>query len=177
MSQIGALFAFALALMLSCVPQPRSAHEEPFFRAPFVLRLRIDDRRYYEEKFDRVPYVMDNNAYLFAGETFGIGVTIAENQISRITYRRELARADVEFKFTQEQTSNGLVMLLVIRNKLKRSLLLDARMTIPGKTEVYKTNVLPVQPGHSNLESWPHPIVQLVLGNFRFSESGAKQPE
>jgi hypothetical protein len=43
-------------------------------------------------------------------------------------------------------------------------------MTIPGKEEILKTNVLPVEPNLSDFESWPHPIVQLVLRDFRFSE-------
>ena len=100
----------------------------------------------------------------FCGETFGINVSIAENKISRITYQRDPTKADVEFKFTQEKSPNGLMMLLVIRNKLKRSLFLDAKMTVPEKKEIYKTSVLPVKASLSNVESWPHPIVQLVLG-------------
>jgi hypothetical protein len=66
------------------------------------------------------------------------------------------------------------MMMLVIRNKLKRRLYLDALMTLPGKEEILKTNIVPVEPNLSDFESWPHPIVQLVLRNFRFSESGSK---
>jgi hypothetical protein len=62
------------------------------------------------------------------------------------------------------------MMLLTIRNKLKRRLYLDALMTVPGEKEIYKTSILPIEPGLSDFESWPHPIVQLVLRDFRFSE-------
>ena len=61
------------------------------------------------------------------------------------------------------------MMLLVIRNRLKRSVSLDALMTVPGDNGVHETSVLPVGPGRSNTESWPHPIVQLMLRNFRLS--------
>jgi hypothetical protein len=152
-----------------------TAAQEPIFRAPFVLKLRVDDQHYYEEHFEKVPYVAENDVYLFAGENFGINVAVAGNQISQITYQRDPAKCDVEFKFTQEQSPKGLMMVLVTRNRLKRRLSFDALMTVPEKEEIYKTSVLPVEPSLSNFESWPHPIVQLVLRNFRFSENGPKQ--
>jgi hypothetical protein len=155
-----------------CVPQSNGPNgTEPVFRAPVVLKLHVDNEHYFEETFDRVPYVADNNVYLFAGESFGITVTIADDQMSRITYQRNPAKADVEFKFTQEKSRDGFMMLLVIKNKLKRKLFLDALMTVPREKQIYKTTVLPIDPSLSSFESWPHPIVQLVLKNFRFSEA------
>lgn len=56
------------------------ASAQPAFRPPFVLKLHIDNEHYYEEAFDKIPYVAENNVYLFAGETFGINVAITENQ-------------------------------------------------------------------------------------------------
>src|ERR1700740_277004 len=166
----------SVGIIFAQSPAPTGAvAQESAFRAPFVLKLHVDNEHYYEETFDRVPYVAENEVYLFAGETFGINVTISENQLSRIIYQRDPAKADVEFKFTQEKSPNRLTMLLVIRNKLKRKLYLDALMTIPEKKEIFKTSVLPVEPNLSDFESWPHPIVQLVLRNFRFSENGSKQ--
>ena len=171
---IAALIVVILVLSSACFPQPKSAaQEEPVFRAPFTLKLHIDKEHFYEEAFDKVPYVAENEVYLFAGETFGINIAITENRISRITYQRDPAKADVEFKFTQEKSPNGLMMMLVIRNKLKHRLFLDALITNPENKEIYKTSVLPVEPNLSNFESWPHPIVQLVLRNFRFSENGS----
>jgi hypothetical protein len=155
----------------ACFSQAKgTTQEEPVFRAPFRLRLHVDNERYYEETFDRVPYVADNDVYLFAGEAFGINVTVTESEICRVAYQRDPAKADVELRFTQEKSPNGWMMMLVIRNRLKRRLYLDALMTIPGREEIFKTNVLPVEPNLSDFESWPHPIVQLVLRHFRFSE-------
>lgn len=160
-----------------CFPRVSAAQEASVLRAPFVLRLRIDSDRYYEEKFDRVPYVAVNEVYIFAGEFFGITATITENEISRITYQRDPRKADVEFKFTQEISPTGSMMLLMTRNKLKQKLFFDALMTVPQEKEIYKTTVLPVKPALSTVESWPHPIVQLVLRNFRFSEKPKEQTE
>jgi hypothetical protein len=48
------------------------------------------------------------------------------------------------------------------------------KLSVPEKKELYKTSVLPVEPSLSNFEAWPHPIVQLVLSNFRFAENGSQ---
>jgi hypothetical protein len=170
------LVTSTLVVSSACFPQVASAtQEEPVFRPPFKLKLHADDDRYYQQSFDRTPYVADNDVYLFAGEAFGLNVTVTKNEISGIVYERNPAKADVELRFTQEKSQNGWTMVLVIRNKLKRRLYLDALMTVPGKDKIFKTNVLPVEPNLTDFESWPHPIVQLVLRNFRFSENGPKQ--
>jgi hypothetical protein len=142
---------------------------EPVFRSPFELKLRVDKDHYYDQKFERVPYVADGDVYLFVGEDFGVNVTVAGGGISQIVYQPDLKKADIDFKLTQEKAPGGFMMLLVTHNKLDRKLLFDALMTVPGKQGVYKTSVLPVEAKLSNYESWPHPIVQLVLRNFRFS--------
>lgn len=172
MRSIFAVIIVAFLMPVTCSPQVNgTAPENPVFRSPFALKLHVDGQHYYEQRFDRVPYVADGDVYLFAGEAFGVNVAVTDDRLSRITYQRELAKADLEFRFTQEESPNGFTMLLVTRNKLKRRLFFDALMTLPGKTEIYKTSVLPVGPSLSNFESWPHPIVQLILRNFRFSES------
>src|SRR5437763_2432141 len=120
-----ALIVFALTFWL-CLPRVTAEQEAAIFRALFVLRLRIGGDRYYEEKFDRVPYVAENEVYIFAGESFGITASITENEISRITYQQNTRKADVVFKFTQESSPNGPMMVLVTRNKLKQKLFFDA---------------------------------------------------
>jgi hypothetical protein len=172
------LVTATLLLSPVCLPQAKGGtKEEPVFRAAFKLKLHVDDDRYYEQSFDRIPYVAGNDVYLFAGEAFGINVTVTENEISHIAYERNPAKAEVELRFTQEKSKNGWMMMLVIRNKLKRRLYLDALMTRPGSDEILTTNVLPVEPNLSDFESWPHPIVQLVLRNFRFSEKPKEHTE
>jgi hypothetical protein len=48
-------------------------------------------------------------------------------------------------------------------------------MSVPGKKDVFKTSILPVKAGKSGLESWPHPISQLVLGNLQLTLESASQ--
>ena len=50
---------------------------------------------------------------------------------------------------------------------------MGALTTVPGKKEIYKTSIMPIEARLSDFESWPHPIVQLVLRNFRLSDKRA----
>lgn len=173
----------ALFFLLCIVPQLCSsqaaitskahAGTQTVFRSPFLLKLQVDNQHVYEEKFNAIPYVADNGVYLFSGESFGINCVVHGGQITEVIYQPDLSKADITFDFKQH-LQNGPMMLLVIRNALKRRIQLDALMTVPGDKDVHQTDVLPVEAGHSNTESWPHPIVQLLLRNFRFTESGAK---
>jgi hypothetical protein len=84
MRNIVAFIVAILVLSSACCSQLKSATQEKLvFRAPFTLKLRIDNDHYYEENFDKDPYVADDAVYIFVGEAFGINVTINGNQLSR----------------------------------------------------------------------------------------------
>ena len=86
----------------------------------------------------------------------------------------DAAKADVWLIFRQDKMKDDKpMMMLIIQNKSKHKLFLDALMTVPESKGILKTSIVPVEPGLSDFESWPHPIVQLVLRNFRFSEKGS----
>jgi hypothetical protein len=151
----------------------QSPEDEPVFREPFTLKLPVDKSHHYEERYDRkIPYIFEKAVYLFYGESFGIRVSASGDEITTIRYEKDLTKADVTFEFKQlERTRNSVLTLLVIENKLPRRLYLEALITLPNRKGVFKTSILPVESKLQNYESWPHPIVQLVLRNFRFSES------
>jgi hypothetical protein len=169
-----ALAVLSMTTLAFAQSQIDQAAQDPVFRPPFDLKLRIDKEHFYEQHFDKVPYVIENDVYLFVGESFGVNVTVVDNQITGVTYQPDPAKSDISFRFTQEKLNkNETMMMLVTRNGLKRRLLFDALMTVPGKQGIFKTSIIPIEPGLSNFESWPHPIVQLVLRNFRFVDSAA----
>ena len=162
-------------LALGCASSARVegdvAEDDVVWRAPFTLRLQIDGDRYYREEIDEIPYVHRNDVYLFSGESFGVDVSIRDGGVHRLVYREDAEEADIGFQFRQERMSSGeLAMLLVMRSRLEKRVYLDALMTVPGEKGVYKTGIVPLGPGMSNYESWPHPIVQLFLTNFRLEE-------
>ena len=175
------LIAIALGLSLPSAtvtqeapPPGTPSADSSVYREPFTLRLRVDKDHYYEEHYDkRIPYVLDGDVYIFSGEDFGLQVTAKGAGGVDVTYQPDSKKADVWLSFAQPKDL-GAGMLLTIRNNLKQRLQVDALMTVPGKKGIYKTSIVPIEAGLSDFESWPHSIVQLVLRNFRLSESQLK---
>src|SRR5450755_2869030 len=98
-------WTISVVLVLSVVSSGQqtvyaTAESSPVFRDPFTLKLRVDNH-YYDQRFDKVPYVVENDVYLFAGENFGITLDTKENQVSGIVYQSDLTKADVWFSFSQ----------------------------------------------------------------------------
>jgi hypothetical protein len=162
-----------IILLIVATVQAQVANAQPaeVFREPFTLQLHVDNGLVYEERFSKAPYLAASSVFLFAGDNFGVNVTIDGDAISAMRLEKDAAKADVAFKFTQEKGADGkLMMLLVLQNRLKRPLVVDGFMTVPGKKGIYKTRILPVRSGLGSYEAWPHPIVQLVLTNLRLAQ-------
>ncbi len=166
---------FLFALLLSAVTVTFAADDtakkpdkDTVFREPFTLKLHVDKEHFYEEKIGKIPFVHDGDVYLFKGDEFGLTLDIQTNSIRTVKYEPDPKKADVTLKFTQEvQPDSSAIMMLHIHNNTKQTLEMDALMTVPDKKGIAKTSILPVRPGLSGFESWPHPIVQLVLRNIR----------
>jgi|SRR5215831_1812179 len=163
-----ASFLLSLSALLQAQASPDATPATPVFRAPVTVTVQTNHGE-YKEQFEKVPYVAENNVYIFAGESFGVNVTITGSEISQVTYQPDISKADVTFKFNQ----NKAMMMMMIQNKTKRRLFLDALMAVPEKKGMFRTSVVPIEPGTSSFEAWPHAIIQLVLKNFRFSEKPA----
>jgi hypothetical protein len=147
-------------------------------REPFTLRLKIDKEHYSDVHYDRQPYVSENEVYLFSGDKFGVNLVVNDGRVVEVRYQPDVTKADVWFGFEQpKEFGDGLGMALTIDNKTKRALSMQALMSVPGKKDVFTTTILPIKPGKSGLESWPHPISQLVLGNLKFAGDDAGPPK
>ena len=169
---------FIVALAAICIAASAHAQaparQSSTLRPPLDLKLHIDKKPDYVEHFDRTRYVAGDQVFVFPGERFGINVTLKDDKITAITYEPEGAKSDIEFHLTQETITPQLtIMVLVTRNGLKRTLLFDAKMTIPKEKAPFDTNITAIEPGQSSYESWPNPIIQLILSNFRLADPGS----
>jgi hypothetical protein len=165
----------ALVSAQSTAPKPNGVVS----RRPFTLKLKIDKEHYYEERFDRrIPYVSENEVYLFLDDKFGVNLTVRNNRIVSVKYQPDVAKADVWFKFEQPpELPGGVGMTLAIENKMKHGLSMEAKMSVPNKKGEMQTSILPVKAGKNGLETWPHAISQLVLGNLQLTKDSADQPK
>ena len=164
------LIAAALPAFVRAADEPKR-DADAVFREPFTLKLHVDKEHFYEEKFGKIPYVHSGDVYLFKDDEFGLTFDIQDGSIRSVKYQKDVKKADVTLKFTQEvQPDKTAMTMLHIHNNTKHTLNVDVLMTVPDRKGIAKTSILPVQPGLSGFESWPHPIVQLVLRNIRIAK-------
>lgn len=165
------ILIIAFAASLYAADEAKAPGNDAVFREPFTLKLHVDKKHFYEEEIGKIPYVHDGDVYLFKGDEFGLNLEMVGESIRTIKYQPDVKKADVTLKFTQEINEDGsAMMLLVIRNGTRKTIYIDALMTVPNKKAIARTSILPIAPGLSSYESWPHPIVQLVLRKIRIAE-------
>lgn len=167
------ILLLALVTSTLAAPKPDAAKkpDDTVFREPFTLKLHVDEEHYFEKKVGRIPFVDKGDVYLFKGEEFGLTLDIQNNSIRSVRYQPNLKKAEVILTFTQEVQPDGTAMMMLqIHNHTKCILVMDALMVVLKREEPVTTTILPVQPGKFGWESWPHPIVQLVLRNIRIKK-------
>jgi hypothetical protein len=118
-------------------------------------------------------HIVNNVVFMSPGEKIGVNLAgAADGTALSITEDANPKNANLVLSFKQEKG----MMLFTIQNRTKYSLTYEAGIRVPKRDGLYKTSVMPVGPGLSNLESWPHPIDQLALKNFSFSEKSGGKP-
>ena len=172
----GVLAAASIASLSAQSSTPKT--KSPIMREPFTLRLKIDKTHYSEMHYARQPYVSENEVYLFSGDKFGVNLVVKNDRVVEVRYQPDVTKADVVFGFEQpKELQDGIGMALTIDNKTKHGVSMQAKGSVPGKKDLFEDRIAPVQAGKSDLEWWPHPIAQLVLGNLQLTPEGAAQPK
>jgi hypothetical protein len=168
-----ATFIGCVILSRTAQASPDSKAATPVFREPFTLKLRVDNEHFYEQEFTkRIPFVANNNVYLFAGESFGLKLAMSNGKIATVSYQKEKNGADIELTFKQETQKDGrTMMMLTLKSNIKQTLYLDALMVVLDRKKPLETSIMPVAPGLTGFETWPHPILQLVLTDLRLHEN------
>ena len=91
------------------------------------------------------------------------------------------AAATMSLSFSLAQTEGEAGMELTAVNKTDTAIKYDAHMYVPvsGQVRSAATSTCPLMPApapdddFSSFESWPHPIVLLIIGNIRALPKGA----
>jgi hypothetical protein len=107
------------------------------------------------------------------GDKFGVNLAGSADGIAlSITEEPNLKEANLVLSFTEVK---GMT-LLKIENRTEHWLTYEAGIRVPKRDGFSNTSVLPLGPRLSNFESWPHPIDQLALKNFSFTEKPGGKP-
>ena len=146
----------------------KTKDDEVVFRPPFTLKVPINGQQYYEEKKGKVPYVYHGMVTLFIGDRFGLKIDAQDGSVRSVKYERDLSKADITLEFGQGDPVNGkATSLLKMQNRTKYTFVVDAAMTVPDRKDILPTSFTPIRAGLLHFESWPHPIVELALRDFR----------
>ncbi len=143
-------------------------------RKDLKIHLKKPDGSYFDYQMELAqPIVQDKTVSIFPGETIYIAFDPGEKGPENL---RSVKSADgstntLTFKFTQEpELFDGVGMMLFINNPTKYSIEYDFGMMLIDSEDLFETSSVPLMPGLSNFESWPHPIFQLIMTNFRWAE-------
>jgi hypothetical protein len=162
------LLLAAFGITLAADDKKPTAADAAVFREPFTLKLRLDKDRCYEQKIPKTPFVREDNVYMFVGEKFGILLEIDIHGFFAVHYQPDEGKADVFLELKEEIAKDGSVSTtLILHNKTKYTLNMDAFLTAPGQQGVMRTRIPPIQPGSIIHPTWPHAIIQLCLCNFQ----------
>ena len=169
---------FVLSVLLASVivagaAEPANSRDDAgvVFRPPFTLRVRVDQKRYYEEKKDKIPYVYHGDVYLFIGDRFGLKIDVVDGAVRAIRYERDLSKADLTLELSEADPVKGrYTSLLKMQNRTRYTFLMDGGMTVPDRKDILETSITPVRAGLWHYEGWPHPIVQLALNHIRLQK-------
>ena len=107
------LFLTILSCALLAQEQSPTPEAAPTLRKPFTLKLRVDKQHYYEQHFDKVPYVAGSDVYLFLDDHFGVNLTDTKAEFLTVTYQPNSGEADVLFSFTQETDGKGNLFMML----------------------------------------------------------------
>lgn len=111
--------------------------------------------------------IVNNVLFMSPGDKIGVDLGGAvDGTTLSITESPDPKKANLVLTFKQEK---GMTFF-TIQNRTKYWLAYEAGIKTPTREGLFKTSVMPVGPGLSSFESWPHPVDQLALKNFTFSE-------
>ena len=162
----------AIALEQSDVEEDlESVCQKTTCRAPGTVRVKHAGGG-VEFKHKGLPYVHSDRVVVLLGESFDVQVVLEKGKSATLSYGSATTPTakSLHVEFEQSDATGGV--MLTLSSKLGSLVKYDAYMFIPGRGLVY-TSSCPLM-AQFGTESWPDPIPELVLTNFREIEaSGA----
>jgi len=140
-------------------------------RPPTKVRLEVGENRYYTVDQPQAPYVFEGIVNVLADETVVALVKAGGDRIVDLSYVEEPGKVAPVIvthleSYVDEKGSRG--MLLTVTNPFERPIRYTARIQRAGKAVFEDAATCPVPPHRAGAETWPVPLVQVLLKDFRF---------
>ena len=135
-------------------------------RSVTTVRLKLNDKEYFEMEFPKGPYVAEGFINVLAGEEFLVEFDDTDGVLSNPRYVKTAAKPERTISFRLEQSTEGTV--LQVKNPFTKNIIYDCLIQHYKEQRLKKTSILPVQAGLVSFEMWPYPVAQVVVSNVRY---------
>lgn len=136
-------------------------------RPPTTVRLRLNDKEYFEMEFPKSPYVADGFINVLAGEELNVEFDGGDGRLTSPRYVKTPAKPEHTVSLRLEQTDEGMV--LRVKNPFGKSIVYDCLIQHYNEERFRKTSIIPVGGGLMSFEMWPYPVAQVIISNVRYS--------
>jgi hypothetical protein len=133
-----------------------------------TVRLKLNNKEYFEMEFPSGPYVADGFINVLAGEEVLVEFDDGSGALSNPHYVKTVAKAERTISFRLEQIDEGTV--LRVKNPFTNRITYDCLIQHYSEQRLRKTSILPVQAGLASFEMWPYPVAQVVVSNVRYAQ-------
>ena len=135
-------------------------------RAATTVRLKLNDKEYFEMEFPKGPYVAEGFVNVLSGEEVFIELDEADGQLSNPHYVERPSKPERTISFRLEHTDHGSV--LRANNPFAKNVLYDCLIQHYSEQKLRKTSILPVPARLLGFEAWPYPVAQVVITNVHY---------
>jgi len=140
-------------------------------REATTVALKLDERRHADFAFPRGPYVADGVINILNGERFSVEFEEKDGRLVEPHYVKEVTHPDRTISFELSSLESGT--LLKIANPFSQAIVYDCLIQHYKQRGFSKTHVLAVGPRLSSFESWPYPVVQVMVSNVQYQSQAA----
>jgi hypothetical protein len=159
-------------LVTAAQQTPEPAREAVCQRVPCrpdtTVRLKLNNKEYFEIEFPKGPYVADGFINVLAGEELLVEFDAADGTLSNPHYVKTAANPERTISFRLEQTDEGTI--LRVKNPFSKPVIYDCLIQHYSEQRLRKTSIVPVQAGLVSFEMWPYPVAQALISNVRFAQ-------
>ncbi len=159
-----------LALILTFSLSLHSQNDIPK-RSAFKLEIAANETQQYAADIpESLYFVKDKILQIYCGEKIFVECEIQADSISKMKVVEKNINPEktIIIEFTQNSENRKEISTqLWVKNPFLKTLHYDAFMFTPISQQWKSTSIIPIRPTLQNFENWPHPIITLVLQNWR----------
>lgn len=141
-----------------------------FIRPAFELRLAIDSGAFFKAPIKESVYLVNEGTLqLFPGETLFVEADVEYDRLVDLKVVPKIVHKEKTMTISFNQKTEGKkhqMMILQIVNPFNLELRYNAEMNLMESGQWAKTPVLPISAGLTAYETWPDPLISLVLSDF-----------